>query len=104
VRPSAGLPQVEIALARIATKLVSYLTVRPKSCCNFVIDPATGALEVAPTHRDKATKAFQSVLASAKARLYFNLSGLYCRKFTLKVGNVVFRLNSQFGGYFDKLL
>jgi hypothetical protein len=44
------------------------------------------------------------VLASPKARLYFNLSGLYCRKFTLEVGKVVFGFNSQFGGYFDKLL
>jgi hypothetical protein len=77
---------------------------RPKTCYEFVMNPATGALEVTPTHRDEAAEAFQGILAGAKARLYFSLCGLYCRKFTLEVGNIVFRIHSQIGGYFDKLL
>ena len=99
--------QIEIALARIAPKVVSHLSVtadRPETCSESVVDPATGALEVAPTHRDEAAKAFQGVLTGAKARLYFTLCRLYCRKFTLEVGNIALRFNSQFGGYFDKLL
>jgi hypothetical protein len=44
------------------------------------------------------------MLTDAKARLYFNLCRLYCRKFALEVGNIVLRFKSQFGGYFDKLL
>jgi hypothetical protein len=99
--------QVEIALARIAPKVVSFpriTTDRPETRGEFVVDPATGALKVAPTHRDEAPKAFQGVLTGAKAGLYFTLGRLYCRKFALQVGNVCLRFNSQCRGDFDKVL
>jgi hypothetical protein len=99
--------QVEIAVALIAPKVVINLGVganRPETRDEFVMNPATGTLELIPTHRDEAAEAFQGVLAGTKARLYFGLCGFYCQKFTLEVRDIVFRIHSQIGGYFDKLL
>jgi hypothetical protein len=88
--------QIEIALARVASKVVMNLSVtidRPETCDHFVVNPATGALEVAPTHRDEAAKAFQGVFGGVKARpiSIFAVSiaeSLRCRSVTFSFASI----------------
>jgi hypothetical protein len=41
---------------------LSVIADRPKTCNHLVVNPATGALEIAPTHRDEAATALQGLL------------------------------------------
>jgi hypothetical protein len=75
-------------VASVASKIVGFFVAaayRPKAGVRFVVDPTTGALEIAPAHRDKAAKAIMREVRRMKFLLKLRLLRLYCGKFALDV-------------------
>jgi len=99
--------QIEIALADLASKVVLgaiAIVGWPQISDHFIGYPATGALEIVSTDRHKAAKAPQRVVCNMKPSFYFDLCDLDCRELTLKISKIVLRVDSQFRGYFNKLI
>jgi hypothetical protein len=65
---------------------------RTEACGRFVLNPATGALEIARAYRDKAAKAVMRDLRRTKLRVYFVFARFYCLKFALQSRSPVLRL------------
>ena len=73
-------------VARVASKIVGFCvaaTYRPKAGVRFAVNPTSGALEIAPAHRDKAAKALMREVRRMKFFLKLRLLRLYFRKFAL---------------------
>jgi hypothetical protein len=77
--------------AFVASKLIDGFRAaadRPKAGDVFVVNPATGALEIAPAYRDKAAKALEREVCRGKRSLGGAFFRLYFRKLLLECRNL----------------
>jgi hypothetical protein len=99
--------QIEVAFAGLAAKIfVSARTAAggPQSGDDFIVYPATGALEIASAYRHEAAEAFQRMVCSLEESFYLKLCCFNRRELTFEVNSIVLCVHSQFRGDFDKLI
>jgi hypothetical protein len=70
---------------------------------HFVVNPATGALEIAPQYRDKARKAIMRKVRQMKFRLNLPFASLYFEKVMVEMGGLGLRISSELRRHFLKL-
>ncbi len=69
----------------------------------FMLDPATGTLQIRPEYRDKAAKALMREVRRMKFRLKLQLLRLYFRKFALDLRSMILMGEGYFVSIRNKL-
>ena len=69
---------------------------------NFILNPATGALEIAPDAGVVIEKALLRAARRLKFRLYLSFALLYAEKFRLQAASLSFQVKRRLRGFFRK--
>jgi len=95
-------PRFKFERTRFTTKEVRMSRAAPDGSqyrSRFVLNPATGALEIPPDLRLKARKAIIREVRRMKLRLYLTQARLYFELLFLKAKSATLSMPGQFSGY-----